>query len=329
MSKLTITEVARMAGVSIGTVSRVLNNRPGVNPDTRTQVLEVVSRLGYVPDAGARKLARGSRGLIGVAPFSAHSSNSPYYGILLDAIQETIVREGYAARVLEPSVGEEMLSEVSGFIVPGVHLDDSRLSLLIERNIPLVVVGRCEKNVPWVDIDNTGGMRLALQHLIKLGHSRILHMTGTPIGQTTYDRLESYHQTMQDAGFTLSDELILDGTFTELGAYRILRQALEKGLEFTAVAAASDEMAYGAILALQDAGFRVPYDVSVTGYDDLPFAPQTQPSLTTVRQPIRQLGRTAAQLMLELIAGNAVRQVVLPTELVVRSSSAPLSRNRR
>jgi len=325
MTKLTIHEIATMAGVSIGTVSRVLNNRPGVHERTRSAVLEVVRRVGFVPDAGARKLARGERGLIGIAPFSTHASSSPYFTILLDSIQEVLVHRGYAARVLEPDNTD--LSRVSGFIVPGIFTDDSRLPMLRGRGVVTSVIGRMEGEV-WVAVDNFGGMTRVMQHLLKLGHRRIVHLTGTPIGQESFDRLEAYHHCLGEAGLPEAPELVLDGKFTELGGYRALRAALGEGLEFSAVAAASDEMALGAILALQDAGLRVPYDVSVTGFDGLPVFDFLEPKLTSVRQPIRELGRAAAERVLALLGGEVLENLTLPTELLVRSSSGPVSRSK-
>ncbi len=326
MTKLTIHEIASMAGVSIGTVSRVLNNRPGVHARTRKAVLEVVQRVGFVPDAGARKLARGQRGVIGIAPFSTHASSSPYYGILFDSIQEVLVAEGYAARTLEPDRAD--LSAVSGFIVPGIFTDDSRLTLLRERGVVTSVIGRAEEH-GWVAVDNIGGMTRVMQHLLRLGHRRIVHLTGTPIGQESFDRLETYHHALAAVGILEAPELVLDGKFTELGAYRALRVALEVNLEFTAVAAASDEMALGAVLALQDAGLRVPYDVSVTGFDGLPYFEGLEPKLTTVRQPIQALGQAAAQRLLALLEGQRLENQTLDTELIVRGSSGPVSRSSR
>lgn len=325
MSKITINEVARIAGVSIGTVSRVLNNRADVNEQTRKQVLEVVKQLGYVPDAGARKLARGTRGLIAVAPFSSHASNSPYYAIIMDAIQEVMMQHGYTARVLEPSQADP--GKVQAFVLPGLRLHDTRIEYLREKNIPHVVIGRVtEPGVPWVDIDNIKGMKSAVGHLIKLGHTRIVHLTGSPIGQTTYDRLEAYHQSLAEADLPEDPDLVMDGGFSELGGYRAIRQALQKGIEFSAIASASDEMAVGAIYALEDAGLRVPYDVSVTGFDDLEIAQVFRPALTTVKQPIRDIGHTAAQMLLDLLENRLATHNLLDTELVVRSSSGPVKR---
>jgi len=323
MSKLTINEIAQLAGVSIGTVSRALNNKPGVSKATRMAILELVGKTGYIPDAGARRLAQGRKQLIGVAPFSENTVRSPYYSYMLDAIQERVYLRGYVARVLEPNLDDPALQGCAGFIVPGIHLDDSRIRLLKKRNVPLAVEGRVEGSVACVWLDNLEGISLAVDHLIRLGHRQIMHLTGSPTGQTALDRVEGYRRAMQNAAIEPDPRLMLDGNFTDLGAYRAVRQALQNKLEFSAIVAASDEMAMGAILALQDAGLRVPHDVSVTGFDDLPFAQYFTPPITTIRQPIREIGHTVAELLLEQLEGQPPRKVLMQTHLVVRGSSGP------
>jgi LacI family transcriptional regulator len=325
MPKLTITEIAQLAGVSIGTVSRALNGRSGVSPETRTAIMEIVKQTGFVPDVSARRLARGTRQLVGVAPFSQNTPRSPYYAYLVDAIQERLYQRGFVARVLDPS-DPQVIRECSGFIVPGMHLDDPRVTSLQQRGVPVTVVGRVEGSVAWVDIDNAGGMGAAVMHLVKLGHERIAHLTGSPIGQTTQARLEAYRTALETAGLKFDPAFVMDGAFTDLGAYRAVREVLERSLElpFTAITAASDEMALGAIQAITDLGLQVPRDVSVTGFDDLPLSQLANPPLTTVRQPIREVGHIAAELLLEQFEGREPHNVIVPTELIVRSSSGPV-----
>lgn len=327
MSKVTIQEVARAAGVSKGTVSRVLNARDGVNDDTRETVLHVVKRMGYVPDPGARKLARRGRHLVGIAPSFDDTLVSPYYTILLDALQERLFGEGYTARIMEPSEDGLPKTGADGFVLLGMHVGDPRPAQLARREAKFVAVGRSPLGVSWVDIDNEGGMREAVRHLIAFGHRNIAHLTQATGGQAASQRLDAYLEALREAGVPEDRRLVWDGGFTELGGYRAVRRALESKLEFTAVAAASDEMAYGAIAALEDAGLRVPWDVSVTGFDDLPASARHNPSLTTVRQPIREIGSRVAQLLLERLAGKPERSDLLPTQLVARASSSVLMRS--
>ncbi len=280
-----------------------------------------MNELGYVPDPGARQLAKGSRTVIGITRFSETSLRNPYYTLLLDLIQEALVGAGYAVRILNTK--DIARPGVAGMIVPGVYLADPRFEELQSYNRPFVVIGEMPAEYTWVEVDNRSGMCQAIRHLLELGHTRIVHMTGSPIGQTAQLRLETYQKVMRDANLEPSPDMILDGKFTQLGAYRAMQRALAQKLEFSAVACASDEMAFGVIAALEDAGLNVPNDISVTGFDDLPLDDdlKTLP-LTTVHQPMRLIGHTAAQLMLELLEGAAPRGVLLPVNLVVRASTA-------
>lgn len=330
MTKLTIAKIAELAGVSTGTVSRALNGRPGISEDTRDNVLSIVQQTGFVPDAGARRLARKTSHLIGIAPFSEHTPRNPYYALLLDAVQERLYLSGFVARVLDPDSAPAR-QKCAGFIVPGLHLDDARVGRLQRLNLPVAVVGQVAERVAWVDVDNAAGQRLALKALLAHGHTRVAYLTGRPEGQTTEARKGAYLQALRAAGLEPDPALLLEADFTELGAYRAVRRCLEQssGLPFTALAAASDEMANGAMQALADLGYRVPQDVSVTGFDDLPFARNLRPALTTVAQPIGDIGHTAAELLLEQIQGLPPRQVVLPTGLIVRASTGPVPAPRR
>ncbi len=321
MSKLTIHDIAKRAGVSTGTVSRALNGRFGVSETTRERVLKVVNDLSYVPDPGARQLAKGSRTVIGITRFSETSLRNPYYTLLLDLIQEALVGAGYAVRILT-NFNDIARLGVAGVIVPGVYLADARLEELQTHNMKFVVIGQMPPEYTWVEIDNRSGMRQVIKHLLELGHTRIAHMTGAPIGQTAQLRLDTHFETMQAANLELPEELILDGQFTQLGAYRAMQHALNQKLEFSAISCASDEMAIGVLAALEDAGLNVPNDISVTGFDDLPLDDDMKHiPLTTAHQPMRQLGHTAAQLMLEFLEGAEPRGVLLPVHLVTRAST--------
>lgn len=319
MTKVTIKEVAHKSGVSKGTISRVLNGRDGVNPETRAQVLSVVELLGYVPDPGARQLARRGRHVIGLALDGDERRGSTYYGILRDALEERLSSEGYSTQIQRDN---QIGIDLDGVILLGVHLDDPRPTLLEQQKIPFAMVGRSLERQSWVDVDNHGGLLSAVRHLTNLGHQRIAHLSGAHTGQASVQRLEGYRTAMQAAKLELDKRLIWDGDFTELGGYRAVRRSLEAGLSFSAIAAASDEMAIGAIAALEDAGRRVPWDVSVTGFDDLPVAARA--NLTTVRQPIFEVGTRAAELLLERMSGKTASSDLIPTTLVVRHSTAAL-----
>jgi LacI family transcriptional regulator len=319
MSKVTILEVARNAGVSKGTISRVLNGRSGVNPETRSLVLGVVERLGYVPDPGARQLARRGRHVIGLALDSDERRGGTYYGILRDALEDRLSSEGYSTQIQRHN---DLVTDLDGVILLGVHLDDPRPMQLERLKTPFTMIGRSLERQSWVDVDNHGGLLAAVKHLINLGHTKIAHLSGAYTGQASVQRLEGFRAAMQGANLEVRKDLIWDGDFTELGAYRAVRRILESALEFTAIAAASDEMAIGAIAALEDAGKRIPWDVSVVGFDDLPVAARA--GLTTIRQPIFDVGTRAAELLLERMSGKPVSTALIPTDLVVRRSTAAL-----
>jgi LacI family transcriptional regulator len=322
MSKITIGRVAEEAGVSKGTVSRVLNARAGVNEETRVLVQGVMDRLGYVPDPGARQLARRGRHVIGLMLDDDLRRGGTYYGILRDALEERFAAQGYHTQVIASERGDDLEAVPDGVILLGVHLDDPRPASLEAQRVPFVMIGRSMQNTAWVDVDNLGGLRDAMRHLIALGHTRIVHITGAHTGQASVQRLEGYLTGLREANLPEDASLIWDGDFTALGGYRAVRRALEQQQSFTAIAAASDEMAYGAIQALQDAGRRVPWDISVTGFDDLPLAGRS--GLTTAKQPILEIGHCAAELLLERMAGKPTRSQLIPTTLLVRTSSAAL-----
>jgi LacI family transcriptional regulator len=323
VEKMTIHDVAKAAGVSTGTVSRALNDRAGVNAETRKHVLEVVAKMGYVPDIGARQLARGSRSVVAITRYSDTSLRNPYYTLLVDEIQQALMGSGYAVHIVRNDT-ELFGSNIAGAIIPGLHIQDLRPIELRERQIPFVAIslGHPQVGLASVELENRPGMLEMMQHLLELGHTRIAHMTGSPIGQDANARLEAYKEALARANIAFDATLVLDGQFTELGAYRVATKAVKNGLPFTALACASDEMAIGAIQAFQDAGLRVPEDVSVTGFDDLPLESFQTAQLTTVRQPLDIVGREAAALLLEQVDGGDTRTVMVRPNLIIRSTTA-------
>jgi len=320
--KMTITEIAQLASVSTGTVSRALNGRSRISEETRAKIMRIVEQTGFVPDQGAQRLARGTAPLIGVASRGG-ALRRPYYSYLLDAIQESFVAKGYAVRVLEP--GEDTATGgCVGFIVPGLHVDDSHPRILLEQGIPTVLIGQPREGCGCVEVAQHTGILEAMRHLVHLGHQNIVHLTGPPSGQEALLRAAAYRAGLERAGLPYDPEKVVDGNFSDLDAYRAIRRLLERGQSFTGVFAASDEMALGAIRALEDCGLRVPHDVSVIGYDDLPFAKQSVPSLSTVRQPIREIGHAAAMILLQYLDGIPLHTVQIETHLMVRDSTAPI-----
>lgn len=312
----TIGDVAQAAGVSTGTVSRVLNERPGVSPATKAAVLAVVARLGYRPDSAARQLSGGRGNRIGFHVSPRSGRFSPFYMLFMEYLVAEFQGAGY--RLVDvPSRPDGLPARLpDGLVLLGVHDDDLRIPYLESRGVPFVLEGHAPGR-RWVRADDYGGATAATEHLLRLGHTEIVHVSGDPLGQAAFDRARGYRDALRGAGVPALGAL--DGAFTVLGAYRAVRRFLTTGQPFTAVFAASDEMAQGVIAALADAGLRVPADVSVVGFDDLP---EFGEGLTTVRQDVAQVAGTAAALLQEGLSGLPVRHAVVPVQLVVRKTTS-------
>jgi LacI family transcriptional regulator len=312
----TIGDVAQVAGVSTGTVSRVLNGRPGVKAATRTAVLEAVSHLKYRPDTAARQLS-GSRGKrIGFHVSARSGRFSPFYMLFMEGLVSGFQEEGYRLEDI-PSRPDGLPAHLSdGMVLFGVHDDDARIPYLEKQGVPFVLEGHAPGR-RWARADDYSGGRQATEHLLRLGHTDILHLGGDLSGQAAFDRWRGYKDALAEGGERVPQPI--DGGFTVLGAYRALRRALSSGVRFSALFAASDEMAQGAIAALEDSGLSVPQDVSVVGFDDLP---EFGEGLTTVRQDIGKVAATAVTLLKEGLRAEPVRHEVVPVQLVVRGTTA-------
>lgn len=313
----TIADVAREAGVSTGTVSRVLNDRPGVKARTREEVRAAIERLAYRPDSAARELSRPST-RIGLHVASDSRRLIPFFMLFLEHLMSELQTGGYRLEEL-PSRDDGMPLHLSdGMVLFGAHDDDLRIPYLVERGVPFVLIGHCD-GVRWVMPDDYRGGLEATRHLLRLGHREIVHVSGLMNHQAFHDRYCGYRDALAEAGIEAKPERLLDGDFTSLGAYRAVRKALEQGLAFSAVFAASDEMAVGVIAALEDLGLRVPSDVSVVGFDDLP---EIGEKLTTIRQDIPGIVRIAVALLREALDGKPIRHEVVPVKLIVRGTTA-------
>ncbi|RIH90463.1 Catabolite control protein A [Calidithermus terrae] len=311
----TIHDVARLAGVSTGTVSRALNARSGVHPVTRQRVMEAVNKLGYVPSVAARELA-GRTEAVGVMVTPRVWKYSPYFILLFEALDEALWQEGYKLVEVPMSPSGEPLQPAAGYIVLGAHDHDPRLERMRQKHPNSVLVG-VHPGMFWVAPDDPGGAYAATQHLLELGHRDVAHLGAA--GQVGRERFEGYRQALTDYAVPYRPELVLNGAFTTLPAYRAVRRAWEGGLRFSGLFAASDEMALGAIAALEDLGLDVPHDVSVVGFDDLP---DLERPLTTVRQEIPAIAKAAVALLKEATSHAPPRGVRVGVQLVVRDTTA-------
>ncbi len=318
LNTLTIKDVAREAGVSTGTVSRVLNKRAGVRSETREAVLATVERLDYRPDVAARELSSRQTTRVGLSISKASRRLTPFFMLFLEHIVTELQTGGY--RVEEVPTRFDGLPERLGdaVVLFGAHDDDPRVPHLQDKNIPFVLVGH-QENVRYIMPDDFDGGLQATNHLLRLGHREIVHLGGPRHAQVAFDRYSGYGAALRAAGREVDESYVLEGDFSSLEAYRALRKAYANGLRFSAVFAASDEMALGVLAALEDLGSNVPGDVSVVGFDDLP---EVGEGLTTVRQDIGDIAARAVKLLKEGLRGEPVRSETVPVKLIVRGTTA-------
>lgn len=331
--RVTISDVAEEAGVSKQTVSRVINDRPNVADHTRGRIKEIIEKLGYQPDPIARSM-RGSSHTLGCITPNLSDYN---FSSIVQAAQAEARKKGFflltgsapTEQDVQPLINEIMHRRVDGLLVINPR-DDNRyyyLLPLIEKGVPIVYIKNTpvDENVSAVSMDDETGGYLATQHLIQLGHTQIATIQGLTNEECTKDRLAGFRQAFQVAGLQINSALVMKGDWTASSGNRAIKDLLNKGERFTAVFAYNDRMAVGAIRALREAGFDVPKDVSVIGYDDIPLSSYFDPPLTTVRQPMEEFGRIGAQILIEALDNRYFKpQVVkLAPELIIRETCAP------
>jgi len=331
----TLEEVARLAGVSRSTVSRVINDHPNVRPQTRKQVWQVIRKSGYQPHAVARSLVTNRTQIVGMVIPEAVTTlfTDPFFSILLrgatnacNAHRYQLMLSLFAASADQQERYQNLLGNgyLDGVIVASAPLDDPLISNLLHDRVPFVSVGRHpNRQVHSVDVDNIGGARMAVEHLIGLGHRRIATITGRLDTTHGQDRLEGYRQALEAHGVPVEEGLIVEGDFTERSGMVGIQRLLPASL--SAVFVASDTMAVGALKALRQAGRQVPQEIALVSFDDIAVASAIEPGLTTVRQPIERMGSMAVEVLLSLVESSPeeeapVHRIVLPTELVVRAS---------
>jgi LacI family transcriptional regulator len=328
--------VAARAGVSRTTVSFVLNGRPdaGIPEETRRRVELAATELGYHPHGAARALAGGSSHTIGLV-----FRQSPEQVSVDALLAETLWGIGSEARLGGYRVLVEPLSpdngrysdlvqsqRVDGLIVSGPRIDDEELVALVADGFPIILQGSLPSlDAPSVDVDNRACARTAVEHLLALGHRRIGCITNAPLAYTAAaDRLAGYREALEASGIAFAHELVVEGAFDAASGRAAMNDLLAHAPDATAVFVASDIVAFGALRALREAGRRVPADVSVVGFDDIPLARHFDPPFTTIRLPARELGAAAGRALVERLAGRAgAARTLLPTELIIRDSTAP------
>lgn len=315
---LTIHDVANAAGVSIGTVSRVLNQRGGVSPTTRSRVSAAVESLGYQPDRAARELSNRRPVTVGLSTAFGLRRLIPYFMLFLEHLLDELASSGLRLRDVPTGRDGLPAEAMDAYMLFGSHADDPRITDLQRRGVPFVLVGQRE-GVRCVAADDVAGGRQAAEHLLRLGHLRVVHVTGDRGSQAMGDRADGFMAAYAEAGAP-GPRLVECDDLSALGAYRATAKDLhDQPRAYTAVFAATDELATGVISALSDAGVRVPGDVSVMGFDDMP---EIGDGLTTIRQDIAAVARTAVELLHEALGRESVRSVRVPVSLVVRGTTA-------
>ena len=334
MADLTLEDVAKQAGVSRSTVSRVVNNHPNVREEVRKRVLDVIQDTGYHPNAAARALASQHSWTLGL--LLPHSVSifftDPYFPHLTKGIAQGCNQYGYTLALFLVGTKDDedkIFSRVSraglldGLIVQsGHHGDQSIIGRLVDTRKPFVVCGRPFRfdNVSYIDIDNVTAAYKAVKHLLGLGYRHIATITGPVSGTVGIDRLEGYKKALMEQDLSVDETLIVEGDFTESGGY----YAMQKLLPFKpdAIFAASDVMAMGAMRAAIDANLHIPEDIAFVGFDDLPISTLSDIQLTTVRQPVVQFGEKAVEVLIDLIENGIYppRHIIMDTELIIRDS---------
>jgi LacI family transcriptional regulator len=329
-SRVTIIDVANEAGVSFGTVSRVINNDVHVKDETRERVLQAMQRLGFVANRQARSLAGGRSNSIGVL---VPDLGTGYIGEIirgidaelsltdLDLILYTTHRTASKEANYVANLAKGM---VDGLLLVLPRSPSDFIGALTERNFPFVLIDHqgTGHSCPAVGATNWQGAYNATEYLIRLGHQRIGFITGSMDLGCAVDRLEGYRSALRTCHLPETPEIIYEGTFFQPDGFAGASALLDLPDPPTAIFASNDVMAMGVLDAVRDRGLRVPADISIVGYDDIPQASLVHPALTTVNQPLEKMGRVATQMLLDLLRrpNEEAGRIELPTELIIRNS---------
>lgn len=343
MAKPTLEEIAALAGVSRSTVSRVVNNHLKVRADLRERVLKVIAETGYYPDTVARSLAshrsfsrRRSYIISLVIQETAQILfTDPYFALLIQGVAQACNQNDYILTLVllhATTDNEELPAHMlqnqifDAAIITTARMNDTLIQELIENQIPFVLVGsHSDQRVNSVDVDNRHGAYLIVEHLIHLGRRRIGMISGPLNNPAAEQRKQGYLDALHAYGLTVDETLMQTGSFSEASGYDCMRRLI--ALKPDAVFVASDGMAVGALRAAHDERIRIPAEMALVGYDDLPVAAITDPPLTTIHQPIGQLGTKAVETLIDVLerGPKPARRLVLNTKLVIRKSCGALS----
>ena len=336
---VTLKDIAEKVGRSITTVSRALHDYDDVSAETKTLVKQTATEMGYTPSSLAQRLQRQHTDTLGlVLPTFGPRFSDPFFSELLAGIGNKAAEMGYDLLVSTQPPGERELDaykklvdgrRVDGFIIVRTRRKDTRIDYLLDRGFPFTVFGRTDKhaNFPLVDEDGDSGMHLVTRHLVSLGHRRIACISPPPELMFAHYRLQGLINALAEAGVPVDDSLFRIGNLTQRDGYEQGSILLDLPVPPTAIVACNDLMAFGAMSAAQERGLVVGKDISITGFDNIPMAEHSYPSLTTLHQPLYQIGGMVCEMLIHLIRGEGLerKQILLEPELIVRQSSGLLT----
>ncbi len=326
----TIRDVARLAGVSHQTVSRVINDNERVAPETRARIEAAIAELGYSPNAIARSMAQGRT--FTLACISQNLTDYTFASIIEGAETEARLQNYYLLTssadtaeellsLLEPLVGQR---RVDAMMIVHPYIDPHIVPL--PTTIPMVFVGSHKRagSHHSVYLDNYASSCIATRHMLEQGHRVVAHITGPLVEEAAIDRKRGYEDTLRAAGFAVLEDLCVEGDWSASTGYTGFQRLYAAHPDVTAIVAQNDRMAIGVIRAVRDAGLDVPGQISVIGFDDMPLASYFDPPLTTMRQDMFEIGRTAARLIIHAVENGVVEQAHIrlsPAQLIVRNST--------
>ena len=327
-----IRDIARLAGVSTATVSKVLNNYTEVSDATKARILKIVEEVGYIPNSSARALSTKRTWLIGIV-YSEHlhiGLEHNYFSGVLEAFKNEVESLGYDVVFISgKDIGYLKRCEVrnvDGVFVVTADMMDTGLTELFDSKIKCVTTDVLYKMIPLVYSDNRQGSILVVDHLTQLGHRRIAHIAGPRSTIAGQERLDGYRQGLINAGIEYDESLVIEAAeYDSDSGYQCMKQLLKLPQKPTAVYVMCDLTALGVIHAINESGLKVGEDISVVGFDDIELASHIHPALTTVRQNRKAIGKTLAQILNRSINHEKVEtRTLIATELVVRESTTPL-----
>jgi len=330
MKYITLKMVAEKAEVSVNTASRAINNKPDINEETKKRVLQIAKELGYTRNAAAVALRTKKTGTIGVV---IADNRNPFYAEVLNGMEEAARKKNYhiiLANTQRDYKNEEeamnllLAKRVDGLLIAPVQGKDDDIKNLIDANIPFVIVGRDFENIDLDAVynDEVKGGFLATEYLIKKGHKNIAFINGFLHKSPARSRLEGYKKALKKYKISFNNTLVSVGDIDVKDGYKRTKQLFEKGLDFTAIFAYNDMMAFGSMQAIKEKGLRIPEDIELVGYDDIPFSSLISPSLTTIKLKKQDLGVESVKLLFSRINGirKKTKKIMLDVELKIRET---------